>query len=67
MQKVLNKECGEKWVRCGQDAPIGLNHIKKPMDKFYAQVRLCKTKISTEHMDILVKQFPKMARARFGH
>jgi hypothetical protein len=55
------------YVMCGQDAPIGLNHNNTPTDKFYTQVRFCKAKISTEHMDILVKQLPQMARAHFGH
>jgi len=46
---------------CDQDAPIGLNQNKEPtMDKFRAQIRLCKAKISTEVMDLLVQQFPKM-------
>ena len=46
---------------CDQDAPIGLNQNKEAtVDKFRAQMRLCKAKISTEVMDLLVQQFPKM-------
>jgi hypothetical protein len=62
MQKVLNKSVVRNgYVMCGQDAPIGLNYDKEPtMDKFNAQMRLCKARITTEDMDILVQQFPKM-------
>jgi hypothetical protein len=64
MQKVVNKEIIKNgYIRCGQDAPIGLDIDGKPtMDKFYAQMRLCTAKITKADMELLVHQFPEMVK-----
>jgi len=62
MQKVLNKGIIKNgYVRCGQDAPIGLDCDGKPtMEKFHAQMRLCKADITEGEMKILIDKFPDM-------